>query len=216
MLHRIRHAMAGGSFLQFAGVVESDETYIGGKAKNMHLSRRREKIHGTGGMGKAIVHGLIERGDKKRGNKVRAKVVTDTRKKTLIPIIQEHVASGSTVYTDSLQSYKAVAANYVHDAVDHAKEYVRGAVHTNGMENFWSLLKRSINGTYVSVDAPHLQRYVDEQAFRFNERKMDDAARFGLVMPGVVGKRLTYKALIGDSSEGRIGLVNDARANLPN
>lgn len=105
MLHRVRHAMNCGSFTQFAGVCESDETFVGGKSKNMHLSRRQERIHGTGGMGKAVVHGLIERGDKKRGSKVKATVVPNTRKKTLLPIIQQHVATGSTIYTDSLQSY---------------------------------------------------------------------------------------------------------------
>jgi len=201
MLHRVRHAMHVGSFEKFCGTVESDETFIGGKSRNMHLSRRREKIHGTGGMGKAVVHGLIERGNKKRGSKVKATVVPNTKKSMLVPVIQQHVEAGSTVYTDSLQSYNALSAMYVHDAIDHAECYVRGAVHTNGMENFWSLLKRSINGTYVSVDAPHLGRYVDEQAFRFNERKMDDGQRFNLILPGVIGKRLTYKALIGTLEE---------------
>jgi transposase-like protein len=191
MLHRIRHAMGGKSLTPFSGVVESDETYIGGKAKNMHFSRRREKILGTGGVGKDVVHGLIGRGDKKRGNKVKAKVVANVKEKTLLPIIEENVVSGSTIYTDSLQSYNTVASQYIHDSVNHAKTYVRGAVHTNEMEYFWSLLKGSIHGTYVAVDAPHLQRYVDEQAFRFNERKVNNSLRFNIVMPGIVGKRLS-------------------------
>ena len=140
MLHRVRHAMHVGSFVKFSGVVESDETFIGGKAKNMHLSRRREKIKGTGGIGKAVVHGLVQRGDKAAGkkSKVRAKVVANTKAKTLGPIIREAVEPGSHVYTDSLQSYNVLAADYVHDAVDHAECYVRGAVHTNCMENFWA------------------------------------------------------------------------------
>jgi len=199
MLHRVRHAMHFGSFDKFTGEVESDETYVGGKSRNMHLSRRQEKIHGTGGAGKAVVHGLLERGSKAKNvaSKVRANVVKDTKRKTLLPTIQENVESGSHVYTDALRSYQGLQAEYVHEVIDHAKEYVRGAVHTNGMENFWSLLKRSISGTYVSVDAPHLARYVDEQAFRFNERTRNDAGRFKTVMPGVVGKRLMYKTLIG-------------------
>jgi transposase-like protein len=199
MLHRVRHAMHTGSFQKFSGTVESDETFIGGKAKNMHLSRRQEKIHGTGGTGKAIVHGLLERGDKekKTKSKVRAAVVDNTKRKTLLPSIEQSVQPGSHVYTDSLKSYEGLRADYVHEVVDHAKEYVRGAVHTNGMENFWSLLKRMIGGTYVSVDAPHLGRYVDEEAFRFNERDMNDGERFMVVMPGTIGRRITYKQLIG-------------------
>jgi transposase-like protein len=163
------------------------------------------------------VHGLIERGDKKRTSKVKATVVPNTRSKTLIPVIDQHVEIGAMVYTDALPSYNALATNYVHEAIDHAECYVRGAVHTNGMENFWSLLKRSISGTYVSVDAPHLQRYVDEQAFRFNERKLDDSQRFNLVLPGVIGKRLTYKSLIG-TLEGVPSINNFAEESesLPN
>lgn len=198
LLHRVRHAMQTGSFVKFAGEIESDETFIGGKARNMHRSRRQERIKGTGGVGKAVVHGLLSRGAGKDDcSKVKAKVVPNTKGKTLTPIIRDSVESGSHVYTDSLASYNALASDYVHAAVDHAVCYVDGVVHTNGMENFWSLLKRTINGTYVAVDAPHLGRYVDEQAFRFNERGTNDAGRFALVMPGVVGKRLTYKALIG-------------------
>lgn len=197
MLHRVRTAMRTGSFEKFAGVCESDETYVGGKAKNMHASRRKERIGGRGGVGKDIVHGILERTTEKNTSKVRAKVVPNARGSTLVPLIKESVEAGATVYTDALPSYNALAAQYVHDAVDHAKEYVRGAVHTNGMENFWNLFKRCIHGTYVAIDAPHLQRYVDEQAFRFNERKKTDGERFDAVMPGVVGKRLTYKELVG-------------------
>ena len=201
MLHRVRHAMHTGSFEKFAGVVESDETFVGGKAKNMHRSRRQERIQGTGGVGKAVVHGLLNRGEGKDAcSKVKAKVVPNTKAKTLAPIVQANVAAGSHVYTDSLQSYNALAADYVHAAVDHAECYVNGVVHTNGMENFWALFKRCIHGTYVAVDEPHLQRYVDEEVFRFNERHLNDGQRFGVVLPGVVGKRLTYKSLIGDNT----------------
>lgn len=206
MLHRVRHAMHTGTFQKFAGVVESDETFVGGKAKNMHRSRRQETIKGTGGVGKAVVHGLLSRGAGKDAcSKVKAKVVPNTKRATLDPIVREGVESGSHVYTDSLKSYDALASDYVHAAVDHAVCYVDGAVHTNGMENFWALFKRCIHGTYVAVDEPHLQRYVDEQAFRFNERKLNDGQRFTVVLPGVVGKRLTWKCLTGEhAAEGHI------------
>jgi transposase-like protein len=203
MLHRVRHAMHTGSFQKFVGTVESDETFIGGKAKNMHRSRRRERITGTGGAGKAVVHGILERGTgKQKPSKVKATVVPNTKGKTLGPIIREHVEPGSNLYTDSLPSYNALAVDYAHAAVDHAVEYVNGLIHTNGLENFWSLFKRCIHGTYVSVDEPHLQRYVDEEVFRFNERKRTDGQRFDAVLPGVIGKRITYKALIGASEVG--------------
>ena len=207
MLHRVRHTMHVGSFNKFTGEVESDETFVGGKARNMHRSRRQEKIHGTGGSGKAIVHGIVQRGEDKTGDKkidknrrrskVTASVVGNIRRKTLVPIIKEAVEPGSHVYTDALKSYDGLSADYLHEAIDHAQCYVNGRVHTNAMENFWSLLKRAINGTYVSVDEPHLGRYVDEEVFRFNERKMNDGQRFNVVMPGVVGKRIMYKELIG-------------------
>jgi transposase-like protein len=193
MLHRIRHAMHVGSFDKLTGEVESDETFIGGKSKNMHLSRRKEAIKGTGGAGKAIVHGVLQ-----RGGKVRAKVIPNVKQDTLLSVIRSAVEPGSNLYTDTLAAWRhEPKIEYVHYMIDHAKAYVDGHIHTNGMENFWSLLKRMINGTYVSVDAPHLGRYVDEEAFRFNERRTNDAGRFALVMPGILGKRLMYKTLIG-------------------
>lgn len=197
LLHRIRVAMKTGSFTKFAGVCESDETYVGGKAKNMHRSRRHERIAGRGSVGKDIVHGLLERSEGENESKVKARVVENVKGKTLCPYVRDSVEDGSTVYTDALQSCNALMANYVHDTVDHAVEYVRGTVHTNGLENFWALFKRCVHGTYVAIDAPHLQRYVDEEVFRFNERKKNDGQRFETLLPGVVGKRLTYKALIG-------------------
>jgi transposase-like protein len=216
MLHRVRTAMHTGSFDKFTGVVESDETFVGGKAKNMHHSRRQEKIKGTGGVGKAVVHGVMARAGKGGTSKVIATVVPNTKGKTLAPIIRTVVEPGSHVYTDSLASYNALSADYVHAAVDHAHRYVDGAVHTNGMENFWALFKRCIYGTYVSVDEPHLQRYVDEEVFRFNERKLTDGERFHAIMPGVVGKRLTYKALIGRNTEGLVGSGNAGASDLLN
>ena len=196
MLHRVRHAIKAKSFNKFTGEVESDESFFGGKARNMHLSRRKQIITATGFEGKAIVHGLIQRGDKKQCSKVQATVVPNTKKKTLLPIIRSRVMPGSFVYTDTAGAYCGLE-EFIHQTIDHAEKYVEGRVHTNGLENFWSLFKRSINGTYVSVDAQHLERYADEQVFRFNERKTNDAGRFALAMPGVVGRRLTYKELIG-------------------
>ncbi len=197
LLHRIRTSMTTGSFAKFTGVCESDETYVGGKAKNMHASRRKDRIDGRGSVGKDIVHGVLQRGKEKNESKVKATVVPNAKGKTLVPIVKDTVEAGSTVYTDALQSYNALVVHYTHAAIDHAIEYVRGAVHTNGMENFWSLFKRCVHGTYVAIDAPHLQRYVDEEVFRFNERKSTDGERFAKLLPNFVGKRLTYKQLIG-------------------
>ena len=168
MLHRIRFALKTQSFVRMTGEVESDETYVGGLASNMHLSRRRKGERGTGGSGKAIVHGLLERGGEGRASKVKAKVVPNVKAMTLLPVVRETVQAGSFLYTDDLNTYKALSADYIHQIVDHAKEYGVDRVHTNGLENFWSLLKRCIGGTYVSVDAQHLERYTDEQVFRFN------------------------------------------------
>lgn len=195
MLHRIRHAMHAGSFEKFVGPVESDESYIGGAAENMHKARRKAKIKGPGPGGKEIVQGILKRDAE--CSKVVAKVIPDNKRETLTTTIREHVETGATVYTDTHPAYGKLGNEFIHEMVDHAVAYVIGNVHTNGLENFWSLLKRAIGGTYVSVDAPHLGRYVNEQVFRFNERKDNDSGRFAKVMPGVVGKRLTYKQLIG-------------------
>src|SRR4030095_16581550 len=132
------------------------------------------------------------------GSQVRLQVVSNRRKHQLESTIGEHVEAGSTVYTDALRSYDRMGQRgYVHGVIDHAEAYVDGEVHTNGLENFWSLLKRAIKGTYVSVEPFHLFRYLDEQAFRFNNRKGSDAMRFALALKGIVNKRLTYTALTG-------------------
>jgi transposase-like protein len=132
----------------------------------------------------------------KRGGNVRAKVVGNTKKRALQAEIREHVLAGSAIFTDALKSYEGLA-DFQHEVIDHAVEYVRGEVHTNGLENFWSLVKRGLNGTYVSVEPFHLFRYLDGQAFRYNNRKMDDADRFDIVVRQVVGKRLMWKQLTG-------------------
>jgi transposase-like protein len=195
MLHRIRLAMQSGSFEKFggSGPVEADETFIGGLARFMHKDKKA-KITGTGGAGKELVMGLLDR----ETGKVRVKHVSNRKRGTLQEEVRANVAAGAEVFTDELASYTGLDANYVHQFVNHAEEYVNGNVHTNGMENFWSLLKRGLKGTYISVEPFHLFRYLDEQAFRYNNRKdMDDGDRFSAVVSQIVGKRLTYHHLTG-------------------
>jgi transposase-like protein len=198
MQQRIRLAMQVGSFrAPLSGEVEVDETYIGGKARNMHASSRR-KAKGRGHFGKAVVLGLLE-----RHGQVRVKVVADNRRKTLYPLIREHVESGTTVFTDKLHTYDNLGLiHYFHHVIDHAECYVKGNVHTNGLENFWALFKRCIKGTHVSVEPFHLFRYLDAETFRFNNRKATALSRFLLAAAGIVGKRLTYKSLIGEAEKG--------------
>jgi transposase-like protein len=195
MLQRLRLAMQMGSFEKMKGQVEADETFIGGKARNMHPGKRKAK--GRGAVGKAVVLGLLERHGEDATSRVKAKVIADTRKNTLHAEVRAHVEPGTELHTDALASYEGMA-EYAHKVIDHAEAYVDGTVHTNGMENFWSLLKRSIKGTYVSVEPYHLFRYLDEQSFRFNERKDNDLGRFLKAACNVSGKRLEYKELIGE------------------
>jgi transposase-like protein len=193
MDHRIRLSMQDNVFgSKLGGEVEADETFIGGKARNMHVSERKRRITGTGTKDKTAVIGILE-----RGGKVRTSVVPNRRKSTLQAEVRKHVEAGAALYTDALLSYEGLAGDYAHQVVDHAVQYVDGRVHTNGLENFWSLLKRGVSGTYVSVEPFHLFRYLDEQAFRFNNRKATDADRFNMALSGVVGKRVTYRELTG-------------------
>jgi transposase-like protein len=193
MLHRIRLAMQDKSGSKLGGTVEVDETMIGEKSRNMHKSKRAKKIHGTGGMDKEIVFGMVE-----RGGRVRAIHVDSRRRHELQKAIRENVEAGSAIFSDELKSYEGLSEDYDHDVINHAVEYVNGNVHTNTMENFWALLKRGLHGTYVSVEPFHLFRYIDEQAFRYNNRKnMDDAGRFSAMISQIVGKRLTYERLTG-------------------
>jgi len=197
MLHRIRLAMQTGTFLKMSGQIEADETYIGGLARNMHKDKKAMKLSGTGGSGKAIVMGILERHGPGKSSKVRAKVIPNARRTTLEIEIRNHVETGSELFTDALPSYNKLDGDFVHKVINHAEEYVKGNVHTNGIENFWSLLKRAISGTYVSVEPFHLFRYLDEQSFRFNNRGDDNAYRFVEVLSAITGRRLTYKHLTG-------------------
>jgi len=195
VLHRIRVAMDAGGVGKFDRTTEADETYVGGVAKNMHAWKREQRISGSAANDKTAVMGLLERGNGTVPSRVLARVIRDANAKTLQAAVRAQVNAGSLVVTDALLSYRGLEKDYVHQFVTHVDEYVRGIVHTNGIENFWSLLKRSIRGTYVSVDPTHLQRYVGEQAFRFNERKGTDLTRFRSVLGSVAGKRLTWKEL---------------------
>src|SRR6266851_2121490 len=185
--HRIRFALGMGPGNKLSGQVEADETFIGGKARNMHKSKRERVITGTGGKDKTAVMGILE-----RGGKVRTTVIPNRKKHSLQTEVKKHVEAGAALYTDALLSYEGLAGEYAHQVIDHAVQYVDGKIHTNGLENFWSLLKRGINGTYVSVEPFHLFRYLDEQSFRYNNRTLTDGERFSIAVTGVVGKRVTF------------------------
>jgi transposase-like protein len=199
VLHRIRLAMQTGSFDRFDGEVEVDETFIGGKARNMHAWDRKRRVKGKGGMGsgKAPVVGAIQRGKDGRPSQVQAFATPNTQQDTLHRIVYGTTEPGSKLYTDAAAGYSGLREDYSHETVDHAEEYVRGNVHTNSIENFWSLLKRGLHGTYVSVEPYHLFRYLDERMFAFNERDLTDLGRFTRVLAGVSGRRLTYAQLTG-------------------
>jgi transposase-like protein len=201
MLQRIRKVMQddffGSKLGGGGGEIEVDESFIGGKARNMHISERKRRITGTGTKDKTAVMGILE-----RGGKIRTTVVPNRKKHALQAEVRKHVEAGSALYSDALLSYNGLASDYAHQVVDHAVQYVDGRVHTNGLENFWSLLKRGISGTYVSVEPFHLHRYLDEQTFRYNNRKnMNDSQRFELAMSQVFGKRLTYAELTGKGTD---------------
>jgi transposase-like protein len=212
MLQRIRTALkerkfAGGKLgggSKSSVAVEADETFIGGKAGNMHKARRKQMEVQGPLMNKTIVQGMFDRD----ARKVRAQVVPNISRETLQHILLKNIKFGSVVYTDNAVGYDKVSYNFVHDVVNHTFEYVRGEVHTNSIENFWALLKRTLKGTYVCVEPFHLGKYVDEQVFRFNhrkdgDRKMTDAERFKAAMLGLAGRRLTYSELTGKDDSPR-------------
>jgi len=204
MLHRVRLAMRSKGYGKLGGEIEVDETFIGGKARNMHFEKREKEITGRGTQGKVAVLGFL-----RRGGEVRAELVPNRKKHTLQSMVRSHVAPHSILYSDALSSYDGLDTEFIHQVVDHAVEYVRGRVHTNGLENFWSLLKRGIKGTYVSVEPFHLARYLDEQTFRYNNRdkEIGDEGRFALALADVVGKRLTYNELTGKAAMEKQGHI---------
>jgi transposase-like protein len=196
MLHRVRHAMRMLSFeTKLSGEVEADETFVGGKIRNMHKSaRRRAQAKVGNNWGKSVILGLLQRdGD------VRAAVAPSRTKRHIQEHLNNNLANDATLITDEFQVYGMCAAEskIAHEIIEHLAGYVRGRVHTNGMENFWSLLKRALKGTYVSVDPCHLFRYLDEQCFRFNKRRLSDAERFVIVLAQAIHRRLTYDELTG-------------------
>jgi transposase-like protein len=215
MLQRLRLAVQddffGSKLGGGSGEVEVDESFIGGKARNMHLSERKRRITGTGTKDKTAVMGILE-----RGGKIRTTVVPNRKKHELQSQVRQHVEAGAALYSDALLSYSGLASDYAHQVVDHAVQYVDGRVHTNGLENFWSLLKRGISGTYVSVEPFHLFRYLDEQTFRFNSRKhMNDGQRFALAMSQIGGKRLTYTELTGKDQSPRHEATGTRETQVP-
>jgi transposase-like protein len=206
MLHRIRVAMQSGSFMrmgQDGGAVEVDETWVGGQPKYMHAKRRTAIQNSGHKTEKTIVMGMLDR----ETREVRTKLIPNIKRETLMNEILNQVSHGARVYTDDHSGYRSLKkADFVHATVNHVSTYVIGDVHTNGLENFWSLLKRSLRGTYVAVEPFHLSRYLDEQMFRFNNRAtkdnpLTDADRFALAASQIVGKRLTYAELTGKVKE---------------
>ena len=206
MLHRIRLAMECESFDKFDGPAEADTTYVGGKADNMHAKRRAYAIQGRGPVGKAAVHGVLQRTVGDEPSQMRATVIGEETANTLLSEVRRNVRYGADVYTDEAPAYGMLCMTHFHGSVDHTKGYVDGAIHTNGTENFWSLLKRAIKGTYVAVAPFHLSKYVCEQEFRFNNRKKTDFRRFFQALCQVVGKRLTYRECFSIGDAGYMGI----------
>jgi transposase-like protein len=203
MLHRIRAALQDGTFEMMGGPVEVDEAYIGGAPKNKHLSQRMKTARTV----KNAQGQWVYNPEFREARRVRAQVIPEIERKVLQDLILDNVSKGSKVFTDGLPEYKNLnAMGFVHDTVNHISEYVRGEVHTNGIENFWSLLKRGLRGTYIAVEPFHLDRYIGEQVFRFNNRAtkdnpLDDRDRFMLAVSQISGKRLTYAELTGKVGE---------------
>jgi transposase-like protein len=203
MLHRIRTAMQDGVF-NLAGEVEADETFIGAKARNMH-PHKWEQFKKTNRAHMTAVAGLLERNAGDKPSRVNVKIVKNTKRSTVQPNVRENVVAGSAVFTDALLSYEGLSDSYQHSVIDHAVSYVDGKIHTNGLENFWCLLKRTIKGTYVCPAPFHLVRYLDEQATRFNERKCNDTVRFLNTVRRADGRRITYKKLTGKEGGESVG-----------
>jgi transposase-like protein len=200
LLHRVRLALGESPAEKMAGgPVEVDETFVGPKPQKMHRERRLRMQSAQHGQTKAIVMGMLDRDSRQ----VRAKVIPNVKREVLQAEILNQIEKGSTVYTDGGTGYDRLAVQeYVHETVNHVEEYVRGQVHTQGIDNFWSLLKRGLTGTYIAVEPFHLDRYVGEQVFRYNNRAtkdnpLNDGDRFALAVTQIVGKRVTYRELTG-------------------
>ena len=200
MGHRIRESIQrGGGIVNLNGVVEVDESWIGGSARNMHKHKKAKVMKGVQNTALTPVMGLLERGTRERCSRVRMQIIPNTSRKELHGHVRKYVLKGTEVHTDSLKSYIGLGDDYTHKVVDHAVAYVQDGVHTNGLENYWSLLKRTIKGTYVHCAPFHLFRYLDEQSFRFNERKGDDQSRFLEAVKTAKDRRLTWRNLTGKS-----------------
>jgi transposase-like protein len=210
MMHRIRLAMqddlTGGTL---NGEIEVDETFIGGKVRNMHKDRKRRVQQKSRTGDKTIVLGLLERASEGKQKRVRATVIGDRKQKTIQAEVSGNVEKGSKIYADDFSNIWRMDEQFEHGVIDHMTGYVNGQVHTNGIENFWSLLKRGLGGTYISVEPFHLFRYIDEQAFRYNNRKgMNDSDRFDLAVRQILGKRLTWAEVTGKVQECQAPPVN--------
>jgi transposase-like protein len=208
VMHRLRLALQSGSVAKMGGKgkhVEADETFIGGAARFMHADKRKRRITETGTKDKTAVFGILE-----RGGEVRTAVVGNRKKHALQSQIRAHVKAGSAIYTDALLSYQGLKEqDFAHQVIDHAEKYVDGQVHTNGLENFWSLVKRGLKGTYISVEPFHLFRYLDEQVYRYNNRgskenPVNDGDRFQMALSQIAGKRLTFAEVTG-----KVGQTNN-------
>lgn len=196
MMHRIRLALQHGSIdRKLMGEVEVDETYIGGKARNMHRDKQEKVLKNEGSFRKAVVVGMLE-----RKGEVRTAMLNRASGKLIEQTIKSHVVPGSNLFSDEAHAYVKVGREYAHQVINHAERYVQGNIHTNSIENYWSLLKRGIKGTYISVEPFHLFRYLDEQSFRFNTRKDNDQGRFMLALSKIQGKRVQYRELIGQTT----------------
>ncbi len=206
MLHRIREAMKSKTFERFDGPAEADTTYVGGKADNMHKRRRERLIQGRGAVGKTAIHGVLQRTTEAGPSQVSANVIGAETSDRLLSAVRSRVRYGAEVYTDSALAYNDLCLTHVHGSVDHTESYVKGDAHTNGLENFWSLFKRALKGTYVAVAPFHVGRYVTEEAFRFNNRLKSDFQRFHQALRQVVGKRLTYRQLAAIGDAGFMGI----------
>lgn len=207
MAHRIREAMKTGSFEKFDGPSEADTTYVGGLAANMHKHIREKKITGRGPTNKTAIHGILQRATDTCHSLISAAVVPNDQGETLMSKIRRKVRYGASVFTDAAGAYGDICFTHAHGAVDHSRRYVVGDIHVNGVENFWSLFKRCLKGTYVSVAPYHLDRYVSEEQFRFNARGTNDGGRFARVMEQVVGRRLTWRLLTAQDDAGFMNLT---------